>query len=144
MQRIANVLQPKSQKLQPKLLIPLQCKGFDLRPAFQKGSGRIPGASGMNPRPIATPCISTKNEKIAVTATLYQNNRDGMAPQTGLEPVTPSVRNIVALSPWSGSIAPCFFLLTSSLRPPPAAGGREPVHSRGTRFKQPRHHRRVL
>ena len=79
MQRIANVLQPKSQKLQPKLLIPLQCKVFDLRPAFQKGSGRMPGASGMNPRLVAIPCISTKNEKIAVTVTLYQNNRDGVA-----------------------------------------------------------------
>ena len=79
MQRIANVLQPKSQKLQPKLLIPLQCIVFDLRPAVRKGSGRMPGASGMNPRLVEIPCISTKNEKIAATVTLYQSNRDSVA-----------------------------------------------------------------
>ena len=79
MQRIANVLQPKSQKLQPKPLKPLQCKVFDLRPAFQKGSGRMSSASVLNPRLNGNRCISTKNEKIAVTVTLYQNNRDGVA-----------------------------------------------------------------
>ena len=67
------------KKLQPKPLKPLQCKVFDLRPTVQKGSGRMPGASGMNPRLVAIPCISTKNKKIAVTVTLYQNNRDGVA-----------------------------------------------------------------
>ena len=39
----------------------------------------MPGASGMNPRLVEIACISTKNEKIAVTVTLYQNNRDGVA-----------------------------------------------------------------
>ena len=78
MQRIANVLQPKSQKLQPKLLIPLQCKVFDLRPAVRKGSGRMPSASVLNPRLNGNRCISTKNKKIAVTVTLYQNNRDSV------------------------------------------------------------------
>ena len=79
-----------------------------------------------------------------------------------LEPVTPSVRNMVALLAWGASHCslflpaqrPPFLALANivgllawsasqssvfahshlSLFPPPAAGGREPVNSRGTRL----------
>ena len=82
-------MQPKLKKLQPKPLKPLQCKVFDLRPAFQKGSGRMSEASEMNPRRVAIPCISTRNEKIAVTVTLYQNNRDGVAKNANIDTMHP-------------------------------------------------------
>ena len=49
--------------------------------------------------------ISTKNEKIAVTVTLYQNNRDSVVRETGLEPVryehTPLKRARLPIPPLS-------------------------------------------
>ena len=52
---------------------------FDRRQAARNGIGNTPEASDLNPRLNGNRCISTKNKKIAVTVTLYQNNRDSVA-----------------------------------------------------------------
>ena len=52
-----------------------------------------------------------------------------LAPQTGLEPVTPSVRNIVVLLAWSASQYSVFFPDKSSLNLPQAALGCVTVNS---------------
>ena len=49
---------------------------FDRHRAVQIGSERPRFSSVLNPRLTAIPCISTKNKKIAVKVTLYQNNLD--------------------------------------------------------------------
>ena len=53
-----------------------------------------------------------------------------MAPQIGLEPMTPSVRNIVALLAWSASHCSVFLPLLGLLHLPQAAQACEAVNSR--------------
>ena len=65
----------------------LHYKDFDLRQAVRNGAERPRFPSVVNPRLVSTPCISTENKKIAVTVTLYQNNRDSVARLKGLEPL---------------------------------------------------------
>ena len=60
---------------------------FDRRPAVQNGRERLWFPSVLNPRLNGNRCISTENKKIAVTVTLYQNNRDSVARLKGLEPL---------------------------------------------------------
>ena len=52
---------------------------FDRRQTIWNGTGNSPTASVLNPRLTSIPCVSTENKKIAVTVTLYQNNRDSVA-----------------------------------------------------------------
>ena len=81
-QRLCNNLHEKCNFFRETL----RYKDFDRRQAVRNGTGNSPTASVLNPRLNGSRCISTKNKKIAVTVTLYQNNRDSVVEEGGFEP----------------------------------------------------------